>query len=152
MWTKSNYFILINLTIWLNMNTSLNKSTAASFVVLCFFIITHHISFVISCFFIITHHISFAILCFFIITHHISLPFKLIGCFLYPFKWYVFCSQLITFFSVYFDSTIRVTTFLPSFCHFTSQISYPFDFINWHNLLVEFYGNGRPVDAIYCQA
>ena len=49
-----------------------------------------------------------------------------------------------TFFSGHFDSGTRGTTFLPSFCHFAGQISYPFDFISWRNLLVEFYGNGRP--------
>ena len=38
--------------------------------------------------------------------------------------------------------------FLPFCC----QISYPFDFFSWPNLLVEFYGNGRPVDAISRQA
>ena len=57
-----------------------------------------------------------------------------------------------TFFSGYFVSAIRGMTFLPTFCHFTGQISYPFDFISWHNLLVEFYGNSRPVDIILRQA
>ena len=51
-----------------------------------------------------------------------------------------------------FDSTIIGTTLLICFCHFAGQISYPFDFISWPNLLVEFYGNGRPVDAISRQA
>ena len=57
-----------------------------------------------------------------------------------------------TFSLNYFDSAIRGTTFLPTFCHFADQISYPFDFVSWHNLLVEFYGNGRPVDIIFRQA
>ena len=52
----------------------------------------------------------------------------------------------------YFDRAIRGTTFLPSFCHFAGQISYPFDFISWRNLLVECYGNGRSMDAIFRQA
>ena len=52
----------------------------------------------------------------------------------------------------YFDSAIRDTTFLPCFCHFACQISYSFDFISSGNLLIEFYSNGRPVDAIFCQA
>ena len=56
------------------------------------------------------------------------------------------------FFSGYFDSAIRGKTFLPTFCHFAGQINYPFDFISWRNLLVEFYGNGRPVDVILRQA
>ena len=33
-------------------------------------------------------------------------------------------------FSGYFVSAIRGMTFLPTFCHFTGQISYPFDFIS----------------------
>ena len=37
------------------------------------------------------------------------------------------------------------------FLAFAGQISYPFDFISWRNLLVEFYGNGRPVHAIFRQ-
>ena len=55
-----------------------------------------------------------------------------------------------TFFSIHFDSVIRSMTFLPCFCHCAGQISYPFDFINWNNL-VEFYSNGRPADAIFRQ-
>ena len=61
-------------------------------------------------------------------------------------------SRYLFFFSGYFDSTIRGTTFLPIFSHFASHISYPFDFISWCNLLVEFYGKGRPVDVIFRQA
>ena len=56
-----------------------------------------------------------------------------------------------TFFSIHFDSVIRSMTFLPCFCHCAGQISYPFDFINWNNL-VEFFSNGRPADAIFRQA
>ena len=52
----------------------------------------------------------------------------------------------------YFDSTIRSTTFLPYSSHFAGQISYPFDFNRWHNLLVEFHHKGRPVNAIFCQS
>ena len=37
------------------------------------------------------------------------------------------------------------------FLAFAGQISYPFDFISWRNLLVEFYGNGRPWHAIFRQ-
>ena len=58
----------------------------------------------------------------------------------------------IPFFSGYFDSAIRNTTFLPCFCHFAGQISYPFDFISGCSLLVKIYGNNRPIDAIFCQA
>ena len=56
------------------------------------------------------------------------------------------------FYSGHFDSTIRDTIFLPSLRPFAGQISHPFDFISWHNLLVEFYGNDRPVDGIFLQA
>ena len=56
------------------------------------------------------------------------------------------------FFSGYFDSAIKGTTFLPTSCHFVAQISYPFDFINWRNLLVKSYGKCRPVDVIFDQA
>ena len=56
------------------------------------------------------------------------------------------------FFSGYFESAIKVTTFLPSFCHFADHISDPFDFTSWHNLLVEFCSKGRPVDATFCHA
>ena len=55
------------------------------------------------------------------------------------------------FFSGYFDSAIRGATFLPTFSHFASHISGPFDFISWCNLLVEFYSNKRTVDVIFRQ-
>ena len=51
-------------------------------------------------------------------------------------------------FSGYFDSIIRGTTFVSTFCNFAGQISYPFDFISWRNLLVQFYSNSKPVDLI----
>ena len=65
---------------------------------------------------------------------------------------YLFYFKLIPFFSGYFDSAIKGTTFLPTSCHFVAQISYPFDFINWRNLLVKSYGKCRPVDVIFDQA
>ena len=52
-------------------------------------------------------------------------------------------------FSGYFDSVIGGITFLHSFCHFAGQTSCPFDFISRRKLLVEFYGNSRPVDVIF---
>ena len=59
--------------------------------------------------------------------------------------------SFLLYFLGYFYSAIIGTTFLPTFFYFSGQISYPSDFINWRNRLVEFYGNNRPVDVIFCQ-
>ena len=52
------------------------------------------------------------------------------------------------FFQVILTAPSEVQLYCLLSAIFSCQVSYPFDFISWCNLLVEFYRNSKPVDLI----